>query len=196
MKRLKMILIVTVLVVFSSNQTMLAQNKTKAVKEEAQKVKVEDKVMLEDDANDEIRMEQMKRKMEEATPEERAKIEAKLSELKHQKANNGNAYGKTKGDMEGSEFGKQRAMDAQEKLKNAYQETNEVEASLEASQIKIKEAKSKLEEAKNQGMSEDDIKKREAKIMAAEKELKEARGALENSRKVIMEKHRALSDEN
>ena len=63
---------------------------------------------------------------------------------KSDKQNNGNAYGKNKGDMSGKEFGQNRAAEAKSKEKVK----DEAEENLSEAEEKVKEGKEKVKVAK------------------------------------------------
>ena len=194
MKNFKSTLFAVLLLAFVGN-TVQAQEKVKPLKDKVQNQKLE-KEMDAEVAQD-AKMQEMfkKAKAEATTAEERAMIEKKRIAYEQSKANNGKAYGKNKGELEGKEFGQERAAMSKKKLYEAYNDTRAAEATIEESSVKIKMARERLE-ANKSTMSADELASKEAKITAAEKELKDARQALENQRKVIKEKHESLDSEN
>lgn len=194
MKNFKSILFAVLLVAFVGN-TVHAQEKTKDVRKEASNKKIENNINA--DAAQDAKMQEMfkKAKAEATTAEERAMIEKKRIAYEQSRANNGKAYGKNKGELEGKEFGQERAALSKKKLYEAYNETRAAEATIEESSVRIKMARERLE-ANKSTMTADELASKEAKISTAEKELKDARQALENQRKLIKEKHESLDSDN
>ncbi|WP_104736061.1 hypothetical protein [Hanstruepera ponticola] len=194
MKNFKSILFAVLLVAFVGN-TVKAQEKVKPLKDKAQNQKLEKQ--MEADVAQDAKMQEMfkKSKAEATTAEERAMIEKKRIAYEQSRVNNGKAYGKNKGELEGKEFGQERAALSKKKLYEAYNETRAAEATIEESSVRIKMARERLE-ANKSTMTADELAIKEAKISTAEKELKDARQALENQRKLIKEKHESLDSDN
>jgi len=171
-----------------------AQNKTKDVRTEVKSDKIEKQVVAENDQDARIE-ETFKRALDQAkTDQERKMIEQKKTAYyqSKEKKSKDNALVSNK-----QELKKELSVETKNaQIKNAYQETYEVERKLEESNLKIKAAKDRLESAKkSQSLSAEEIAVKEAKLIEADKKLKEAKMALERERSVIIEKHKALESE-
>jgi len=161
MKKLKLVLILFVFVVFSSSQSVLAQNKT---------------------GNSDDNISSLIKELETATPEERVQIEEKINAYKAAMVN--------EGDVQNKEITNNQHDLEKEQIIQAYAKTNEAEETLKLNEERIYEARKKLNKAKEDGsLSAQEIEEREAKISNAEKELKEASIALEKNRNLIMKRH-------
>ena len=177
MKNFKTLIFTVIALVFSINVTT-AQSDKKAEKQKEKAIKVEEKR--------DQKIEMMERKLESATPEEQQKIREKMEAYKAEKGNNGNAYGKNKGDLEGRDFGQARSAEAKEKIQATYIEIKEENNRIEKSAILIKQASERLQLAidKNE-ISESEANTKRAKIDKARKELAEAETALKRKRDAI-----------
>jgi flagellar biosynthesis/type III secretory pathway protein FliH len=142
MKNFKTIVFTVIALVFSLN-VATAQSKKKAEKQKENAIKVDEKR--------DQKLEMMERKLENATPEEQKMIREKMEAYKAEKGNNGNAYGKNKGELEGKEFGQARAAEAKEKVQTIYYEIQEENSRIKNSAIRIKQAEERLELAVRNG---------------------------------------------
>lgn len=179
MKNLKTLVFAVVALVFCVNVTSAQSDK----KTEKQKVKAENIVEKRDQ-----KIEMMERKLESASPEDQVKIREKIEAYKAEKSNNGNAFGKNKGDLEGKEFGQDRAAQAiaKEKVQQVYFEIQEENERIEKNSIKIKQAAERLElSIQNNEISATDAANKRVKIEKARKELSEAQTALQRKRETI-----------
>lgn len=177
MKNFKTLVFTVIALVFCFNVTTAQSNK-KAEKQKENAVKVVEKR--------DKKIEMMERKLENATPEEQQKIREKMEAYKTERGNNGNAYGKNKGDLEGKDFGQARAAEAKEKVQAVYLEIQEENTKIENSAIKIKQASERLELAiQNNEISQVEANEKRAKIEKALKELTDAQMALKRKRDKI-----------
>lgn len=103
----------------------------------------------------------------------------------------GNAYGKNKGELEGKDFGQDRAEQARlehkEKLEKLDKTIYEEEEKVKEAKEKIKKSKDKLEKDKNK-IFEKEYKEREVKIKNAEDAVKDLEESLDKGKKLKKEK--------
>ena len=107
-------------------------------------------------------------------------LETKKSELstKEEKSNKGNAYGKNKGDLEGKEFGQDRALAAKskniEKKKELRRSLSDASSKINDANVRIKKARAGLERSYKDGeISEKEYKEKTDRIEKAEKRIKD-----------------------
>lgn len=182
MKNFKTVLFAFALVMFVGSTATYAQEKAQDVRGKTQKtLKDNTHSNSENVEASQMKIKQMQERLDNATPEKRAQLEAKMMDYKKSQMNNGTTNSEA------------RALNSKLEVKEAYQETKQTRVMLEDSSVKIKMAHERLEVAKKAGtLSAEEISVKEAKIATAEKELKEANNALDKKQKVIMRMHDAL----
>lgn len=165
---------------FGANVNMIAQEKGKTVVKQG----------LKGNSDEDEVIKKLNHKMENATPEEREEILKKIEAYKAEKNSHGNAFGKNKEGLEGKEFGENRAIEAKEKINQAYLEVEESNARIEIASSRIKAAEEELYKAeKNKTLSEDEIAIRKEKLAKAKKELHETEVALKKQKETVDAKH-------
>ena len=107
-------------------------------------------------------------------PKQMRKQNKKAKKEKKEKSNNGNAFGKDKGELEGKEFGQERASQArmkkEEKKKELDMTVDKNEQKVKDAKEKIKQSKEKLENDKAAGtVTEEEYQDKKEKIEQAEK---------------------------
>ena len=99
-------------------------------------------------------------------------------------ANEGNQYGKNKGDLKGKEFGQARAAEAKSKLQEKEKSLENKEELISQSNKRLAAAKERLEKAKAEGtLTEEQIKEKEAIIDKVEGRTKRLKESLEEANK-------------
>ena len=128
----------------------------------------------------EMKMEKEKNKHENKVKEKKEEHNRNLNEVKE---NNGNAYGKNKGDLSGREFGQQRAAEARAKIKKGMDDIEENEERLRGLRDKVDEIKKE----------ETDREKLE-RILKAEEQIKKAEDEAKKAKEILIKKDRELKD--
>ena len=196
MKNFKRTIFAAVLAMFVG-MSMQAQEKAKDVRKNTDK-KIENQ-MASDDAEHARMVEMFDRARAQAkTDEERTMIDKKQAAYEDMRNNTNHTLERKNAELKKAELEKEKVtISKEDQIKQAYEETSEVEYKLQASNLKIKEARERLEEAKrNQTLSAEEIAEKEAKIKAADEKLRDAKLALERQRKVLIEKHAELESDN
>ena len=106
-----------------------------------------------------------------------------------EKDQQGHAYGKNKGDLEGKEFGQERARQAQLNRENKSKELNETiiqgEEKVKEARERIRVAKEKLEQDKKEGRISDQVfQERQERISKAEQALSNLEVSIEKGKTV------------
>ncbi|SDB25902.1 hypothetical protein SAMN03097699_0352 [Flavobacteriaceae bacterium MAR_2010_188] len=107
----------------------------------------------------------------------------KENEMAKENSNNGNAYGKDKGNMSGREFGQARAADARNKIDSYEQNYDDRQLFIKKSQDRIQKAKNRLAEDTSSGKySAEEITERQRKIEFAEQRMDELKQSIIDGR--------------
>ena len=98
----------------------------------------------------------------------------KVKTKEYENKGKGHAYGKNKGDLEGKEFGQQRAEQARNKIESSEQKIKYTEENIQEAEGKIKMARERLEEQyRNNEIGENEYLKRKANLERYEEQLNE-----------------------
>lgn len=212
MKTLKNIIALIFCIGVIGNQNVIAQGKTEKVninqnKEVNEAHKAEMKALQED--------------MKTATPEEKEQIKDRMKDLKDEMkedrddvkdyykekkekveqrledddVDDGNAYGKYKGDMSGREFGQARAAEAKNMVNNEMEVIREKELLVDRSRRRIETARSRADEAhKNNEITDEELEERNEKIRKAEEKLNELDDTIKKGKENMVRQKRRLSE--
>lgn len=179
-----------------------AEAETKAEKEfQQQKQKGQDKTKKASQSDKEIKAKKKMLETEEQIDikekteiKEQAEIEKDLKAEKDKivKSNDGNAYGKNKGELEGREFGQERATQAklnkEKQIVELDKTMTEGEARVKEANDKISSAKEKLEKDIKEGKITDiEYKEKKENILKVEKAVLELEERVINSKKLKKE---------
>lgn len=123
------------------------------------------------------------------------KVERTQEKIKKERAkeNQGNAYGKNKGDLSGREFGQHRAAEARRKLEAFEQDIKQKEILIIDGRRKVAEARDRLQRAKEgNSISISEVRNREQKINDADEKLTALERVIHNSKLVAKEERLRL----
>ncbi len=139
-------------------------------------------------SKNEVKVEKKEKKVKKEKKQKKVKKEA--ANKNEEKTNNGNAYGKNKGDLKGKEFGQDRAANAKIQAKK---DKEEVENNIQTMVEEIKKEEKNLEEiqaqkndpANNDNKVDEAIKNSENKINEMTEKLKKENNKLKELQKII-----------
>ena len=217
MKQIHIITAALVLLGFNLNQGVYAQEK-KAVKEKIEKQERQMEKEVKDEKHD-MKAEMQRKKQEMKEVKEAHKEEVKEIKREHKdriddikdhdddngyaqnpenknkiKTNNGNAYGRNKGGLEGREFGQTRAAEARAKLEKREMDIRESEVIIIDGRRRIEAARERLRIAReNNTISDDQYLVKLRLVENAQDKLSSSERALERYKATLMEQNKRLS---
>ncbi|MBJ6369381.1 hypothetical protein [Snuella sedimenti] len=181
MKVFRYIVVMAFVMVLLSGSTLIAQGKSKEIKEKNKKEHKEKKVLK-------------------GLEEDNYRIGDRLKSEKKDKASKdkgnkgqGNAYGKHKGELKGRAFGQARAAEAKKKLDDEFAVLEQRERDVRKGKERIEEARKRVDKEKESGvLTEDQEREKRDVIERAEKELNDLEGAIKRGKERIKEEKEKL----